>query len=199
MAVASWSLISGAQLSAELQGEPVTATLEGFCDEATAICEQHTGRNLLSREYTGELRDGEDSTVLMPRHLPITSATAVTVWGTAQTIGDDPDLYDVQVYPTHLYRASGWPVKALGITLDYVAGYLAGHTDRNGVSHDSALARLRRAALIIAKALWQDTKTLRPEVQAISVAGKSLTFTVDPPIPRRAQMILDDFMRPGIG
>jgi uncharacterized phiE125 gp8 family phage protein len=199
--VADWALVTVAQMEAELglgSGGGGTRLVE-IVDEASAICEEKTGRNLLDRNYSGDLYSGDGSPALVLRNWPITTVSVCTVDGEAQTVGDDPDTYDVQVHATHLYREAGWSVGNNNISVSYRAGYKAGFVDSDGVNHDRQIALLRRAARLIARDAWQATTTQRMEVASMGGGGRSFSFPVEHDIPPRAKAILDGFARPGLG
>ena len=103
---------------------------------ATAHMEAEVGRKIESATYTAELHDPPGGAVYL-RNWPLTSVSAVSVEGTALTVGTDVTYYSHgAIYRTSNSRDVSWnSSKRKSISVTYIGGYLAG-------THTSELAHL---------------------------------------------------------
>lgn len=122
---------------------------------------------------------------------PLAAPTAISISGTAQTIGDDPDTKDVQVVilgrPSglgdHLYRGSGWTKGINNIVISYLGGF-------SPVPED-----LAEAAIQTAMAWFMDKDRGYLRLTSFSAQGETVQLEKTA-IPTVAMELLQPFIRP---
>lgn len=121
---------------------------------------------------------------------PIEAPTAVSISGTAQTIGDDPETKDVQAIilgrPSGLgdglYRADGWPVGTNTIKITYKGGFTPVPED------------LAEAAILTAMAWWTDKDRKYTRLVSFGAQGENVTLE-KMAIPTIAKDLIQSFKR----
>lgn len=122
---------------------------------------------------------------------PLSVPTSITLGGTAQTIGDDPAVYDVQVVilgrPSglgdHLYRRSGWTKDVNNVVITYAGGF-------SSIPEDLAEAAIQT---VMAWFLDKDRGYLR--LTSFSAQGETVQLEKTA-IPSVAMELLQPFIRP---
>lgn len=122
---------------------------------------------------------------------PLATPTAISIDGTVQTIGDDPDAKDVQAVilgrPSglgdHLYRASGWTKGINNIVISYPGGFSPLPDD------------LAEAAIHTAMAWFMDKDRGYIRLTSFSAQGETVQLEKTA-IPTVAKELLEPFIRP---
>ena len=124
------------RLQWDITAEP-DSVVTSLIAAATAHMEAEVGRKLESATYTAELYDPPGWGPIRLLHWPLTSVSAVSVEGTALTVGTDITYYPMgRVHRTTDSRDVYWnSTKRKSISVTYIGGYLAG-------THTSELAHL---------------------------------------------------------
>lgn len=122
---------------------------------------------------------------------PLSVPTVITLGGTAQTIGDDPAIFDVQVIALgrpsglgdHLYRSSGWTKGVNNVLITYQGGF-------SPIPEDLAEAAIQT---VMAWFLDKDRGYLR--LTSFSAQGETVQLEKTA-IPSVAMELLQPFIRP---
>ena len=124
---------------------------------------------------------------------PLGTITSITLDGTAQTIGNDPAVYDVQVITLGrpsglsdcLYRGSGWTRGVNNILITYQGGF-------SPVPED-----LAEACILTVMAWYMDKDRGYIRLQSFSAQGESVTLEKTA-IPTIVRELIAPFIRPAM-
>lgn len=118
------------RLQWDITAEP-DSVVTSLIAAATAHMEAEVGRKLESATYTAELHDPPGWGPIRLHNWPLTSVSAVSVEGTALTVGTDITYYPLgRVHRTTNSQDVSWnSSKRKSISVTYIGGYLSGtHT-----------------------------------------------------------------------
>lgn len=209
------ALLADVKTRLGISGAAEDDLLQTYVNAASRSIETMTGRLLKQRTYTNVLFNGNgrqfftgdpltdvtgwslsgDDTIQQSAwnrwlETPIETPTAVSIAGTAQTIGDDPDTKDVQAIilgrPSGLgdglYRAAGWPTGINNIKASYKGGFATVPED------------LAEAAILTVVAWWTDKDRKYTRISSFAAQGESVTLERTA-IPAIARELLEPFKR----
>lgn len=179
----SLSLVSLADLKTYLSVAHTTddALLVRLALAASAWFQSKVGRNILAANYV-EVRNGDGGKVLVPRHYPVVSVSALTVDGVAITGAPSVTEYGY-VIDGNVVRIRGTQAFTAGVqnvSLSYRAGY------------ETVPADVVQAVLYMA-GVWFRERTRLGELSK-SAAGESISF-VQFAIPANVQTVIDAYKR----
>jgi len=190
--------------------------LQTLINGASRKIESHTHRALKERTYTGVLFNGSgqqffDGDPLLDRagwslasgeslsqlafgrrlEVPLNSVTSIALDDTAQTIGNDPDLFDVQLLtlgrPSGLgdgfYRAGGWTRGLNNLLTTYKGGFATIPED------------LAEGCILTVMAWFLDKDRGYIRLTSFSAQGESIQLEKTA-IPTVAKEMIEQFVRP---
>jgi hypothetical protein len=190
--------------------------LQTLINAASRKIESYTNRLLKARAYTDALfngngrqffesdplRDGMGGSLASGDTLsqrafgrrletPINSVTSITLDDTVQTVGNDPDLYDVQVVALGrpsglgdgLYRAGGWTTGINNLKTTYNGGFSPLPED------------LTEACIVTVMAWFMDKDRKYIRLIAASAQGEYIGLDKSA-LPQVVREILTSFVRP---
>lgn len=190
--------------------------LQTLINGASRKIESYTHRALKARAYTGVLFNGNgqqvfDGDPLLDRQgwslasgdslsqlafgrrleTPLNTVTSITLDDTAQTIGNDPDLFDVQLLtlgrPSGLgdgcYRASGWTRGLNNLLMTYNGGFATIPED------------LAEGCILTVMAWFLDKDRGYIRLSSFSAQGESIQLEKTA-IPTVAKEMIEHFVRP---
>lgn len=192
--------------------------LQTLINAASRRIELHTHRRLKQRTYTNALFNGNGRQIFAGDPLieavgpslasgdtlqqsawgrrletPLAEVTAITLDDVIQTIGDDPDVSDIQVVALgdpsglgdHLYRAHGWTKGINNLRITYKGGFPTVPED------------LAEACIVTVMAWFFDKERKYVRILSYGAQGESVTLEKTA-LPTVAQDLLAPFVRPTV-
>ena len=182
-------------LSSPLSDEH-TDILRQLINQTTYVCEDYTGREIVTRGSITEYQDGKGKPLLFVDHFPIISVTGLNddtgrdfldstkIDTTAYVVRNDEGIIEL-IKETQLIGASGiFADGSLNVKITYSHGYASADVPE----------QLKTACVEIVAERWKYYTEHRVALNNKTAGDKAVAFTADD-IPPHAKMILDKYRR----